>query len=149
MLRELKDRLFLLYLLASALLILMTLGNILYSVVANGAPVLLSRGFEFFTETLPAPNKPGGGIFPAIYGTFLMVFLASLIGIPMAVLAGVFVAEYPNSLLGRATRSLLLTMLEFPTILVGLFVMHSWSSGSGNCHAPLRRNLYGAGDEEC
>ena len=37
---------------------------------------------------------------------------------------GVFSAEYPNSVIGKATRTLLLIMMEFPTILVGLFVMN-------------------------
>ncbi|MCS7130365.1 MAG: phosphate ABC transporter permease PstA [Archaeoglobaceae archaeon] len=123
MLRELKNKVFILYLIISAFLVLFPLLHILFSVFANGIPVLLKFGMEFLTETLPAPNKPGGGIFPAIYGTFVMVFLASLIGIPLAVLAGIFVAEYPNNALSKATRSLLLIMMEFPTILVGLFVM--------------------------
>lgn len=123
MLRELKNKLFITYLLLSAFLVILPLFHILFSVFANGIPVILKYGFEFLIETLPAPNREGGGIFPAIYGTFMMVFLASLIGIPLAVLAGIFVAEYPNNALSRATRSLLLIMMEFPTILVGLFVM--------------------------
>lgn len=123
MFRELKNKVFIAYLMFSALLVILPLFHILLSVFANGIPVILKYGFEFLTETLPAPNREGGGIFPAIYGTFMIVFLASLMGIPLAVLAGIFVAEYPNNALSRATRSLLLIMMEFPTILVGLFVM--------------------------
>ncbi|MEM4495834.1 MAG: phosphate ABC transporter permease PstA [Archaeoglobaceae archaeon] len=123
MLRELKNRIFICYLLISAILVIFPLLHILFSVFINGVPVVMKYGIDFLTGTLPAPNKPDGGIFPAIYGTFLMVFIASLIGIPLAVLAGVFVAEYPNNTISKATRSLLLIMMEFPTILVGLFVM--------------------------
>uniref|UniRef100_A0A7C3UBW5 Phosphate transport system permease protein PstA n=1 Tax=Geoglobus ahangari TaxID=113653 RepID=A0A7C3UBW5_9EURY len=123
MLREIKNGVFLFYLLASSVLILLPLAHILFSVSANGLPVLMSRGMEFLTSTLPGPNKPGGGIFPAIFGTFTMVFLSSLIGIPLAILAGVFIAEYPKSIISNLARPLMLIMLEFPTILVGLFVM--------------------------
>ncbi len=123
MIRVLKNKIFICYLLISAILVIFPLLHILLSVFINGVPVVMKYGTDFFTGTLPAPNKPDGGIFPAIYGTFLMVFIASLIGIPLAVLAGIFVAEYPNSTISKATRSLLLIMMEFPTILVGLFIM--------------------------
>lgn len=123
MLREIKNRIFIFYLVISATLVLLPLFHIIFSVLSNGIPVLLKYGSDLLTGTLPAPNKAGGGIFPAIYGTFMMVILASLIGIPLAILAGIFVAEYPKNAISRATRSLLLIMMEFPTILVGLFVM--------------------------
>jgi len=123
MVRELKNKLFILYLLASAVLILLPLAHILYSVFAYGLPVLIDRGLEFLTSALPAPNRPGGGIFPALFGTFLMVSLSSLFGVPLAILAGTFIAEYPKSVISNLARTLMLIMLEFPTILVGLFVM--------------------------
>ncbi|MEG9193904.1 MAG: phosphate ABC transporter permease PstA [Candidatus Methanoglobus sp.] len=122
MLRELKDKIFILYLLASAVLILLPLAHVLYSVFAYGLPVLIDRGLEFLTSALLAPNRPGG-IFPALFGTFLMVSLSSLFGVPLAILAGIFIAEYPRSVISNLARPLMLIMLEFPTILVGLFVM--------------------------
>jgi phosphate transport system permease protein len=122
MLRELKNKIFILYLLASAVLIFLPLAHILYSVFAYGLPVLIDRGLEFLTSALPAPNRPGG-IFPALFGTFLMVSLSSLFGVPLAILAGIFIAEYPRSVISNLARPLMLIMLEFPTILVGLFVM--------------------------
>jgi len=121
--RKLKDRLFIAYVVAATVLTILPLFHILYCVFANGLPVLLRGGVEFLTGVLPAPGEGLGGIGPAIVGTFVLTVIATLIGLPIAVLTGVFSAEYPNSLIGKATRTLLLIMMEFPTILVGLFVM--------------------------
>ncbi len=122
--RRFKDHLFLVYLVASTILVVLPLFHILFCVFANGLPVLMKGGMNFLTGVLPAPGDGLGGIGPAIVGTFVLTVLATLMGLPIAVLTGIFSAEYPNSLIGRATRTLLLIMMEFPTILVGLFVMN-------------------------
>lgn len=123
MLREVKEKVFLLGIAALTALTVLPLFHIIYSIVAMGMPVLMKGGLEFLTGTLAAPGEGLGGIGPAILGTFILTFLASLIGLPVAVMTGVYAAEYPESLLGRMTRTLLTIMMEFPTILVGLFVM--------------------------
>lgn len=123
MLRKVKEKAFLIYISVATFLTVIPLFHILFSVFANGVPVLIKGGINFLTDVLPPPDSEIGGIGPAIVGTFVLTFLASLLGIPIAVLTGVYAAEYPNSLIGKATRTLLLIMMEFPTILVGLFVM--------------------------
>ncbi len=122
--RRFKDHLFLVYLVASTIFVVLPLFHILFCVFANGLPVLMKGGMNFLTGVLPAPGDGLGGIGPAIVGTLVLTVLATLMGLPIAVLTGIFSAEYPNSLIGRATRTLLLIMMEFPTILVGLFVMN-------------------------
>ena len=124
MLREIKDKVFLIYVGVATFLTVIPLFHILFSVFANGIPVLIKGGFRFLTDVLPPPDSEIGGVGPAIVGTFILTFLASLLGLPIAVLTGIYAAEYPNSLLGKATRTFLLIMMEFPTILVGLFVMN-------------------------
>ena len=116
--RKLKEKLFLFLIGALTVLMFSPLFHIIYSVFKNGIHVILSRRITFITGTLS-----GGGIGPAIIGTFILVFLASLIGLPVAFLVGVYAYEYPESTLGKATKSLLQIMLEFPTILVGVFIM--------------------------
>ena len=91
---------------------------ILYTVTLKGLPVILKRGIIFFTGTFSE-----GGIGPAIAGTFLLTFLSSLIGVPLALMVGMYSYENPRSVLGRWTKALLEIMMEFPTILVGIFVM--------------------------
>ncbi len=122
--RRFKDHMFIMYLIASTILVVLPLFHILFCVFANGLPVLIRGGIKFLTGVLPAPGNGLGGIGPAIVGTLVLTVLATLMGLPIAVLTGIFSAEYPNSLIGRATRTLLLIMMEFPTILVGLFVMN-------------------------
>jgi len=123
LIRKIKEVLFICGIAFLSFLTILPLFHILYSVTIKGLPVLLEGGIEFLTGTLAPPGQGLGGIGPAIVGTFILTFLASLIGLPIAILAGIYAAEYPNSLIGRMTRTLLLIMMEFPTILVGLFAM--------------------------
>lgn len=124
MLRRVKEKLFLISIAFATFLVVLPLFHILLSVFANGLPVLLKGGLSFLTDVLAPPGNGFGGIGPAIVGSFILTFLASLIGLPIAILTGVYAYEYPRSFVGRGVRTLLLIMMEFPTILVGLFVMN-------------------------
>ncbi len=123
MLREVKEKLFLFGIAVMTILTILPLFHIIYSVATRGLPVLLRGGLGFLTGMLAPPGDGLGGIGPAILGTLILTALASLIGLPIAVMTGIYAAEYPESLIGRSTRTLLTIMMEFPTILVGLFVM--------------------------
>ena len=75
-----------------------------------------------FTEMTPAPND-AGGLANAIYGSFIMVGLATLIGTPIGILAGIYLAEYsPKSFLSNVTRFVNEILLSAPSIVIGLFV---------------------------
>ena len=121
--RLIKEKIFIALVILLSILAIVPLFHILFSVFYNGLSVLLKGGINFLTGTLPPPGEELGGIGPALVGTFVLVFLSSLIGLPIALIAGIYAAEYPTSFLGRATKLLLQIMMEFPTILVGLFVM--------------------------
>ncbi len=76
---------------------------------------------EFFTA-LPGPaGEPGGGMANAIAGTLLLMGLAGALGIPLGVLGGVFLAEYPNARLAHITRFTADVMNGIPSIIMGLF----------------------------
>jgi len=117
-LRKGKEILFILAISILTFVGILPLFHIIVTVFMNGLPVILERGFTFITGTLGE-----GGIGPAIAGTFILIFLSSLIGLPVALLVGIYAYEYPDSKIGRATKTLLQIMLEFPTILVGVFAM--------------------------
>ena len=75
-----------------------------------------------FTETTPAPNDPGG-IANAIWGSVLMVAVATLIGTPIGVMAGIYLAEYDrSSWLANVTRFVNDVLLSAPSIVIGMFV---------------------------
>ena len=74
------------------------------------------------TEMTPAPNDPGG-LANAIYGCFLMVMLATFVGTPIGIMAGIYLAEYkPVSWLSSVTRFVNDILLSAPSIVIGLFV---------------------------
>lgn len=74
------------------------------------------------TQMTPAPNEEGG-LANAIYGSFLMVLLSTLVGTPVGILAGIYLSEYsPRSLLSSITRFVNDILLSAPSIVIGLFV---------------------------
>ena len=75
------------------------------------------------TEMTPAPQAEIGGLANAIYGSLLMVSLATLVGTPIGVLAGIYLAEYgQKTWLGSATRFINDILLSAPSIVIGLFI---------------------------
>lgn len=76
-----------------------------------------------FTEMTPPPQAETGGLANAIFGSMLMVSLATLIGTPIGVLAGIYLAEYgQKGWLGSVTRFINDILLSAPSIVVGLFI---------------------------
>jgi phosphate transport system permease protein len=74
------------------------------------------------TQMTPAPNE-AGGLANAIYGSFLIVMLATLVGTPVGIMAGVYLAEYDTKgWLGSLTRFVNDILLSAPSIVIGLFV---------------------------
>jgi len=76
-----------------------------------------------FTQMTPAPMSEDGGLANAIYGSLVMVGLATCIGTPIGVLAGVYLAEYgQKTWLGAVVRFINDILLSAPSIVVGLFI---------------------------
>ncbi len=92
-----------------------------------------------FTEMTPPMQSEGGGLANALMGSFMMVSLATLIGTPVGILAGVYLAEYgQKTWLGSAVRFINDILLSAPSIVIGLFVyamvvakMHTFSGFAG------------------
>jgi len=78
--------------------------------------------FALFTEITPAPGQTGG-LFNAIVGSALMVGIATLVGTPVGILTGTYLAEYGrDGNLASVTRFLNDVLLSVPSIVVGLFI---------------------------
>ena len=88
---------------------------------------LLSKGTaglnrDFFTK-MPTPvGQAGGGMANAIMGTFELVGIATLIGVPIGVAAGVYLAENRGSQFAQVIRFSADVMMGVPSIVVGVFV---------------------------
>ena len=75
------------------------------------------------TEMTPPPQGEGGGLANALFGSFVMVSLATLVGTPIGILAGIYLSEYgQRSWLGSAVRFINDILLSAPSIVIGLFV---------------------------
>jgi phosphate transport system permease protein len=78
---------------------------------------------SLFTEMTPPPMAETGGLANAIAGSLYMVSLATLVGTPVGVLAGIYLAEYgQKTWLGSATRFINDILLSAPSIVIGLFI---------------------------
>ena len=76
-----------------------------------------------FTEMTPPPQAETGGLANAIFGSVLMVSLATSIGTPIGILAGIYLAEYgQKGWLGSLTRFINDILLSAPSIVIGLFI---------------------------
>ena len=75
-----------------------------------------------FTQMTPPPQSEGG-LANAIYGSALMVGLGTLVGTPIGLFAGIYLAEYgQRNLLGRVTQFINDILLSAPSIVIGLFI---------------------------
>ena len=94
------------------------LGITLY-VIAKGAPAL---SWNFLTQLPKGSDDPTSGIGPALQGTFVLTMLAALIGVPLGIAAGTWLAEHGRGKRGDVFRLLLDAMAATPSIVMGLFV---------------------------
>jgi phosphate transport system permease protein len=88
---------------------------------------LFARGFEalsptLFTQMTPPPGSDGG-LANAIFGSLVMVGVATLISTPIGILAGIYLAEYgKNNIVAGLTRFINDILLSAPSIVIGLFI---------------------------
>ncbi len=76
-----------------------------------------------FTEMTPPPLADTGGLANAIFGSVVMVGLATLLGTPIGIMAGIYLAEYgQKGWLGSSTRFINDILLSAPSIVIGLFI---------------------------
>lgn len=75
-----------------------------------------------FLINVPKPiGEPGGGIANAIAGTLILISIASVIGLPVGILGGLYLAEFGSNRFGNILRFLIDTLTGVPSIIVGVF----------------------------
>ena len=103
----------------SALLVIAPLGLVFFHLLANSAS---SVNWDFFTK-LPKPvGVVGGGMVNAIMGSLELLGLASIIGIPVGVLGGVYLAEYGSARVNSLLRFVADVLNGVPSITWGVVV---------------------------
>jgi phosphate transport system permease protein len=95
------------------------LGAILWTLISNG---VAGMSVALFTQNTPPPGS-AGGILNAIYGSVVMTLIGIVIGAPIGMLAGTYLAEYGRgSRLSAVIRFVNDVLLSAPSIIVGLFI---------------------------
>lgn len=103
----------------AALIGLVFLAWILYTVITRGLPNL---NLDLFTKMTPPPGE-AGGMLNAFVGSLIMCTIAIIIGTPLGILAGTWLAEYGTARkLGTVVRFVNDILLSAPSIVLGLFV---------------------------
>jgi phosphate transport system permease protein len=93
---------------------------ILWTTLSKGASAM---NFSLFTQMTPPPGEESGGLANAMFGSVLMCGLGTLLGAPIGVATGVYLAEYANEAKrGAAIRFINDILLSSPSIVLGLFV---------------------------
>jgi phosphate transport system permease protein len=110
--RKFKNRFFYALCLICVAIAIVPLLSILYEVIARGTPEL---NLHFLTA-----NGLQGGIGPAIQGSLILIGLTSLIGIPLGILSGVYLAEFGNNKYASLMRTINDILTEFPSIVIGI-----------------------------
>jgi phosphate transport system permease protein len=116
--RRWKNRLMLAMFTLLTLVAILPFVSILAYVIGQGWPALSLK----LLTNLPKPvGEPDGGIANALVGSIEMVFLASLVGIPMGTLAGTYLSEFGRGKIATLLRFTCDLLVSVPSIIVGLF----------------------------
>jgi phosphate transport system permease protein len=116
--RRVINKLATIFAIAAVILAIVPLGSILVEVIRNGISAL---NIAFLTQTPGAVGSGGGGIAPAIEGTLILIGLASLIGVPIGVLAGIYLSEFAGiGMFPSAVRFFNDVLSGLPSIVLGI-----------------------------
>ncbi len=126
--RRLRERIVLIVLAAAVLAAVVPLASLVATAVGQGGSAVITPSFytsvppPFCVKANASTVCPLGGIGPAIEGTLILLGLASLVGIPVGVLTGIYLSEYGRNRFGRLLSLLTDVMVGVPSILLGVFV---------------------------
>jgi phosphate transport system permease protein len=112
----------------AAVLATLPLILILVHLIAKGAS---SLSLAFFTHMPKPVGEPGGGMANAIVGTIILIGVASLIGLPIGIGAGLYLAEKRRTVLANIVRFLSDVLNGLPSIVIGIFAWEILVKGRG------------------
>ena len=124
--RRAKNQIATVLMVVALVLVIVPLGFVLYTVISKGAAAI---SWQFLTSNIPFNVAPVtvGGVGPAVAGTLLITALATLMAVPIGVLAAIYVNEYGgNRFLTRLIRFMADVMTGVPSIVMGLFIFSIW-----------------------
>ena len=78
--------------------------------------------FSFLFNSPKPIGEPGSGIANAIVGSAIMISLGSIVGMPVGIMAGIYLSEFGSNKFGNLLRFFIDTLTGTPSIIVGVFV---------------------------
>ncbi|HEV3353210.1 MAG TPA: phosphate ABC transporter permease PstA [Acidimicrobiales bacterium] len=123
--RSAKNRLALTLLISALFLALVPLVAVLYYTLQRGLQAI-SPGFFTHSMSGVGPLENAGGAYHAIIGTLEQVLIASIISIPIGLLAAIYIVEYGRGRLAYWIRFFVDVMVGLPSIVAGLFIFAFW-----------------------
>lgn len=117
--RQRRDQFFRLVLAVMMLIAAIPIVLVVIQVVQRGIGVI---SWEFFTQPEPPARREGGGYAAGFVGTFIIVVWATLMAIPVGILAAVYLVEYGKGVVASVIRFFTDVMTGIPSIFVGLAV---------------------------
>ncbi len=112
-----KDKIFNILIIGFTMFTFLPLLTLVVMVIKNGISAI---NLEFFISTPKPPGETGGGIINGIIGTFILIFLASLISIPVGIFIGLFLYEFRNIKFGRLCSFFVNILYSIPSIVIGI-----------------------------
>lgn len=124
--RRTKNRIMTGLMIVALMVVIVPLGFVIWTVIANGVSAI---NWSFLTSDIPLNVSPPGvgGMGPAILGTIEIVALATVLAVPLGVLAAVYLVEYGGKRpLARVIAFMGDVMTGVPSIVMGLFIFTIW-----------------------
>ena len=109
-----------------ALVAIIVLAMIVFSLFREGMPIFKQvsvKDFLFGMEWYPTYDPPYFGIFPLIVGSFIVTIFATLIAVPLGVLAAIYISEIAPRSIKEILKSVIELLAGLPSVVLGFFGM--------------------------
>jgi phosphate transport system permease protein len=124
--RHTKERFIKYTLFLFALVSVLVLGLIVFSLFREGLPIFQRvslRDFIFGLEWYPTADPPLFGIFPLIVGSLVVTLISTLIAVPLGVLSAIYIAEIAPASIKEILKSVIELLAGIPSVVLGFFGM--------------------------
>ena len=100
-------------------------------VISKGFTAIITSDWWFNSQKGILPEESGGGVYHAIYGTIVQAVIASVIAVPLGVMAAVYLVEYGRGRLAKVTTFMVDILAGVPSIVAALFIFALWIATFG------------------
>jgi phosphate transport system permease protein len=123
--RRVRNKLAMALIVAAIVVAAIPLVLVLVYVVRKG---IHSLSWKFITSPIPSVRRVGGGMGPAVVGTIVITFWATVMAVPLGILAAIYTSEYgAKNILAAVIRFMSDVMAGVPSVVMGLFIFTAYT----------------------